>query len=77
MRLLSFFRKSQGVRSGTTKVAELEQQLRDNGWERSKHESPNEYQYVWTKQGQKLKVCVNYRFGATGEAYAWLIGEGA
>lgn len=75
MRFYSYFRKNKayGGRGGTTKVTELEAELRNNGFVREQSEHNwSEYAYVWKKEGMP-NVNVNYRYGPSGESYAYIL----
>lgn len=74
MRFFSYFPRRNGFRSGTTKVNELQDELRDNGFTRQKTPDANEYQYQWVHDDYPI-VHVNYRCNwgrANSSAYAWI-----
>lgn len=72
MKLLTFFQKSSGayVRSGTTKVDELLDELRDAG---VRGRFVSEYEEVFNVNG--YEVHVHHRFGTSGLPYAWLVDK--
>lgn len=82
--LLTFFKKSKNhwYRNGTTKVAELEEFLKAEGWVRSKIPGGGaaEHMYIWeppspivNMDGVKLKgVGVDYKFPPKDLPWAFL-----